>query len=201
MGSSEWPPARSLASSPCSASDAAPLHRGRPDVLEFGGDHAALRRSGCRGQHRAHDVVVAGAAAEVAFEALADFLLGGVRIVGEQADRRHHHPRRAEAALQPVLGAKRCRHRMQLAVFTGQPLERRHRTPVGLGGEHGARLDRLAVEQHRAGAAGRRVAADVRGLQPPRLAQVVHEQQPPRHIVGEGLTVHVNLDLHHSLAF
>jgi hypothetical protein len=29
----------------------------------------------------------------------------------------------------------------------------------------------------------------------------VHEQQAPRHILGEGLTVHVNLDLHHLLAF
>ena len=44
----------------------------------------------------------------------------------------------------------------------GEALDGRHLVPVGLDGEQRARLDRLAVEQHRAGAARRRVAADVR---------------------------------------
>src|SRR6516164_540016 len=73
---------------------------------------------------RLDDVVVAGAAADVAVEALADFLLGRLRVVGEQLHRRHHHPRRAEAALQAVALAKRRLHRMQLAVL-GEALDRR----------------------------------------------------------------------------
>src|SRR5207342_3862962 len=56
-----------------------------------------------RGQHREHDVVVAGAAAEVPLQADAHLLLGRVRVLLEEADRGHHHARRAVAALQPVV--------------------------------------------------------------------------------------------------
>ena len=113
------------------------------------------------------DVVVAGAAAEVALEPVADLLLGRVRVLLQQRDRRHDEARRAEAALQRVLLVERLLHRVQLAV-RGEALDRRHLAAVGLHGEHRARLHRLAVEQHRARAAGGRVAADVRPLEPER---------------------------------
>src|ERR1700760_331099 len=82
---------------------------------------------------RLDDVVIAGAAADVAVERLADLLLARLRVVGEQLHRRHHHPGRAEAALQAVAFAKRRLHRMQLAVL-GQALDRRDRAALDLRG-------------------------------------------------------------------
>src|SRR3990172_6167843 len=49
------------------------------------------------------DVVIAGAAAEVAGQTVADLRLPGVGIIAEQAVGRHDHARRAVAALQAVL--------------------------------------------------------------------------------------------------
>src|SRR3546814_15056927 len=45
-----------------------------------------------------HDVVVAGAAADVAFQPFADLALVGIRVLLQQVDGRHHHARGAEAA-------------------------------------------------------------------------------------------------------
>ena len=93
-GSSEWPPASSLASSPCSVEQRDGLvGRAGPDVVERDGDHDASpgsvvvgvrtvvtrrRRPAARGQDGLDDVVVAGAAAEVALEAETHLALGRV---------------------------------------------------------------------------------------------------------------------------
>src|SRR6185436_1660042 len=53
--------------------------------------------------NRVDDVLVAGAAAEVAGDALADLGFGRLRIVVEQVGGRHDHAGRAIAALQTVL--------------------------------------------------------------------------------------------------
>src|SRR5882724_9830544 len=55
-----------------------------------------------RGEHGVDDVVVARAAAEVAFEPDTDFPLAGVGVLLEQVGRAHDHAGRAVAALQPV---------------------------------------------------------------------------------------------------
>src|SRR5947207_14174812 len=73
--------------------------------------------------HGLDDVVVAGAAAEVALEPAADLLLAGVRVLLEKADRRHDHPGRAEAALQGVEFAERVLHRV-LPAIGGETLDR-----------------------------------------------------------------------------
>ena len=70
---------------------------------------------------------------------------------------------------------ERLLHRVQLAV-RGEALDRGDLGAVGLDAEHGAGLHRLAVEQHRAGAARRRVATDVRAREREPLAQDVDEQ-------------------------
>ena len=72
-----------------------------------------------------YDVLVAGAAAQVAFETGADLRLTGLRLVLEDLHRGHHHARRAEAALQAVMLAEGFLHRMQL-VAIGKPLDRQH---------------------------------------------------------------------------
>src|SRR3989304_4142500 len=49
--------------------------------------------------YRLHDLYVAGAAAQVAFDAAPDLCVRGVRILVEQVGRLHHHARGAESAL------------------------------------------------------------------------------------------------------
>src|SRR5271166_2016127 len=66
---------------------------------------------------RLDDVVVTGAAADVAFEPMADRGFVEVRALAvDEVDGRHDHPRRAEAALEAVIVLERLLHRMQLAV-------------------------------------------------------------------------------------
>ena len=84
-----------------------------PGVGEGGGDHAAPRHLGRAGHHRGHDVVVAGAAAEVALEPDAHLVLVERAALGRQPDRGHHHARSAVPALEPVVLAERGLHRVQ----------------------------------------------------------------------------------------
>src|ERR671936_740406 len=102
------------------------------------------------------DVLVAGAAAEVALEPAPDLVLGQpVAVRSEEFDAGHDHPRRAEAALEGVALPERLLQRMQLAA-PREALDRRDLAAVGLDREHGARLHRAPVEVDRAGAAVRR---------------------------------------------
>src|SRR5262245_31710667 len=61
------------------------------------------------------DLVVAGAAAQVAGDAVADLVLARVGVAGEQRARAHQHAGRAEAALQAVALPEAFLERMQLA--------------------------------------------------------------------------------------
>jgi hypothetical protein len=83
--------------------------------------------------------------------------------------------------LQPVLLLERLLDRVQLAALL-EPLDGHHLAPVRLHGEDGARLHRLAVEEHGAGAAVGRVAADVRAGEAQVLANEMDEQQPRLHL-------------------
>src|SRR5258708_5318426 len=107
-----------------------------------------------------HDVLVTGAAAEGAFNAVAHVLFARIWIALEQIAGGHDHPRRAVAALQAVFVPEGLLHDVQLAV-RGQAFDGRHLRAVGLDGEDGARLDGLAVDEDRAGAALAGVAADI----------------------------------------
>src|SRR5260370_38460449 len=53
--------------------------------------------------YRLDDVDVAGAAAQVARDANADLLLGGVRVTLQERQAGHHHSRRAIATLKAML--------------------------------------------------------------------------------------------------
>ena len=122
------------------------------------------------------DVLIAGAAAEIAGNAFADLALGGRRVVVEQVDAGHDHAGRAESALQAVLLPEALLQRVQFAV-RGQPLDGRHLAAVGLHRKHRAGLRAAAVDEHGARAALARVAADVRAGQVQLFAQEVHEQR------------------------
>src|SRR5262249_24416988 len=106
------------------------------------------------------DVVVAGTAAEIALEPVADLVVRRARMLLQEAGRRHDHSGRAVAALQRMVLLERALHWVRLAV-RGKPLDRRDLVPVGLDRENVARLHRLSVEIHGAGAARGRVAPDI----------------------------------------
>src|SRR5919197_2057209 len=124
------------------------------------------------------DVLVAGAAADVALEPAPDLGLGQpVAVRADELGAGHDHPRRAEAALECVALPEGLLERMELAALR-ETLDRRDLAAVSLDREHGARLHRAPVEVDRAGAAERRVAADLRPGQPEVVAEEVDEHSP-----------------------
>ncbi len=78
-------------------------HRGVPLACDLGG-----------AQHDGDDVLVAGAAAQVAADRLAGLLLGRVRVLRDVRGDGGEEARRAEAALQPVALAERLLHRVHV---------------------------------------------------------------------------------------
>src|SRR5688500_2506841 len=140
------------------------------------------------------DVLVAGAAAEVSRDGPPDVVLGGVGGVLQQGRRRQHHARSAEPALEAVLLREPFLDGVQLArpaqAFDGGEL-----MPVGLDTEEGARLHGQAVEQHGAGAATGRVAAEVGPGQAEHLPEHVHAQQAGLDLDDPGFPVDRDLDL------
>src|SRR5258708_38986792 len=88
-----------------------------------------LRRQRFNG---AHDVVVAGAAANVAGEVVTDFTLRRVRGFLEQLAHAHDHPRCAETALQSVMFMEIRLERMQGATTRCEASDGRDRgsTPL-----------------------------------------------------------------------
>src|SRR6478752_3458763 len=136
---------------------------------------------GRRPQHRFDDVLVAGAAAQVAGQRPAHVLLGRVGVLVEERLGGQHHARRAEAALQTVLLPEALLQRMQLA-GASQALDGADLLSVGLHRQHGARLHRAPVDQYGTGAAVGGVAAHVGAGQAEPAADQVGQQQPRLHL-------------------
>ena len=116
------------------------------------------------------DLGVAGAAAEVAGELLADDVVARVRDALEQRRGRDDEAGRAEAALHGARVDERLLDPVQ-PVLAAQPFDRPDLVPVGLRGQDEARADELAVEQHRARAALALLARVLRAGQAERVAQ------------------------------
>src|SRR5262245_35388772 len=123
---------------------------------------------------RLDDVVVAGAAAQIALEEVADLGFARLLLALEELVGSHDHARCAEAALEAVLLPEALLDRVELSVL-GEPLDREDVSAVGLNGKHVARLRRSAVDHDRAGAALARVAPDVRPGEIQDVAEVVDE--------------------------
>ena len=130
---------------------------------------------------RLHDVLVAGAAAQVAGDHVAGLVVGGRGVVAQPGGDRGQEAGRAEAALQPVALEERLLHRAERAVRLGEPLDGGDLASVGRDREHQAGAHRPAVDQHRAGAAHAVLAADVGAGEAEVVAQRVGEQPPGRH--------------------
>src|SRR5581483_8041266 len=120
--------------------------------------------------HGVDDLHVARAAAEVAGERLADLVVRRARVAAQQVDGRDDEAGRAEAALHGAGVDERLLDGVELAAVR-EPLHRRHLVPVRLRGEHEARADEHAVEQHRARAALALLARVLRARQAELLAQ------------------------------
>src|SRR5690242_13180076 len=119
------------------------------------------------GQDRLDDALVAGAPAQVRRDELAGLLLvqailirAGLAALGQVGLGQHEESWRAEPALQGVMVAERLLQVRQL-LPAGQPFHRADLGLVGLYPEDQAGADRLAVHEHRAGAADAVLAAEV----------------------------------------
>src|SRR5262245_25378278 len=113
-------------------------------------------------QYGFDDVVVAGAATDIAVELMADRLLVQIASMARNhVDGGHHHARRAEAALQAVVLLEGSLNGMQLTV-AGEPLDGGDRRTRRLDGKDRAALHRLAIHVNDTGTALVGIAADVR---------------------------------------
>src|SRR5712691_5587817 len=156
-----WPPASSLASSPCWPNSLIASWR-EPGATysKLAGYIGAPHLFG-RVFDGLNDIDVAGAAAQIAFQRELDLVVRGIRVLLQQVHGLHDHAGRAEAALQAVLLPETLLHRVQLARRC-QTLDRQDVGALGLHREHGARFHGLAVQVDGAGAALGGVAAHVR---------------------------------------
>src|ERR1700687_3218646 len=168
---------------------------GNPRTL-FGGLRDLHAAGGV--EHRFDDVVVAGAAADIAFQLVADGVLVELAAIAvDDIDRRHDHARRAIAALQPVIVAERGLHRMQL-VSLRDALAGRDTWAGGLSDQHGAGFDRPAVDMHDTGAALAGVAADMGAGQVQMVAQEIDKKGAVLDVGRDRLAVHRQFDCRHA---
>src|SRR5215208_3087415 len=140
-----------------------------------------------------HDVLVAGATAQVPFQAFSYLLLRRIGILLQQADGGHDHARRAVAALQAVRLVEGLLHRMPHAVLRNAP-DGGDLVPVSLHRQYRARLDRLPVDVDRAGPATGRVASRMHAPYPEVLSEMVKQEQPRLYLSHVGLSVYSHLD-------
>src|ERR671924_1923432 len=158
----------------------------------------ALMGSG-RGRqaHSVEDLRVAGAAAEVAGEGLADLVLARVGMPLEKRGCRDDEPGSAEAALDSARLDESLLHPVQ-APLLAEALDGHDFVPVRLGGEDEARAHELPVQEDGARPALALLAGVLRARQAELLAQR-EEQALPRPDVGlHRLAVDDDLDPHVS---
>src|SRR5262249_23921452 len=148
-------------------------------------------------QHGLDDVVVAGAAADIALELVAyRRLVELAAIAMYDVDRGHDHARSAEAALQAMIVAERRLHRMQL-VALGNAFDGRDAGSCGLSRKHGAGFDRPAIDMHDTGAALAGIAADIGAGQVQMIAQELDKKRAVLDIDRDRLAVHREFDCRH----
>src|SRR5262249_8007575 len=124
-----------------------------------------------------HDVLVAGAAAEVGGDRVADVVLGRLRVIAKERGQRHQDAGRAKATLQAVRLTKGALQWIARAVRGGQALDRLNLMAVRLDGQHQARAGWLAVDEDRARAAHAVLAADMGAGQREILSNEITEEQ------------------------
>ena len=106
-----------------------------------------------------------------------------------------HEPRRAEAALHRACRNESLLHLVQPAVI-GQPLHRDDLVPLRLRGQHEARADELAVQQHGARAALPLLARVLRSREAELLAERKEQAFALPDVGLMRFAVDAQLDLH-----
>src|SRR3984957_17737944 len=214
-GSSVWPPAITLASSflirrlaACRTVSGRWYLNSYIDIPWMSPDGCVRRLSevglGHRlgaGGDRQHDILITSAAAQVAFELLADGVDGEiVALAVDDIDRGHDHAGGAETAFQSGILAEGFLHRIQGPAIDRQPFDRTDLVPVRHHRQRGAGFDRSAVEMHDAGAALRGIAADMGTGEPQIFAQELHQKRAGIDIGVNGISVHNQGDFRHLRA-
>src|SRR5579875_83787 len=110
---------------------------------------------------RAHNVLIAGAAADIALESLADFFFCGIGVILEQLIRGHNHARCAEATLQTVLLPETFLDGVQASLGC-QSLDGRYLAAIRLHSQGRTGFNGFAIEQNGAGSTLRGIASNVR---------------------------------------
>src|SRR5467141_3456022 len=163
--------------------------RGNPASLRRERSFPFLRYALGGELHRLDDLLIAGAAAQVSADRIADLLFGRIRIRIQQSLGSDQHPWSAVAALQAVRLAEAVLQDAQRSVGFGETLDGGDAVAVRLHRVHEAGTHRLSVEHHRARAADAVLAADVRAGEVKVLAQPVHQRQARRHLGRSRLAV------------
>src|SRR6059036_3419349 len=102
-----------------------------PKSVVMAGPPSPLARRAGRGPNRGDDVLVAGAAAEIALERVPDLGVARMRVLTQQVGGGHDHSRGAEPALQSVFVPERLLQGVQPAV-RAEPLDGRDLATLGL---------------------------------------------------------------------
>src|ERR1043166_3471569 len=147
---------------------------------------------------RVEDFHVAGAAAEIAGESLADVGLGRARRTFEEADGGEHHAGRADAALRAAALDQRLLHGVE-ALAVGDTFDRRDPRALDLRDGDEATIDQLAVEDDGARAAFALAAALLRARELQPLAQRVEQARQRVGFERHGLPVHAVANFLHVL--
>src|SRR5262252_6137437 len=167
-----YPRLRRYGNLPARRSGVARADRAEPPWRDRGGCKragAALLQHAADG---AHDTDISGAAAQVAAELETDAPLVGVGKTRDDVTRRDQHSRRAESALQTMLGHERPPQRDHDRVVL-QSFDRRDLRALAQDRIGDARPRRLAVDQQRARTARALLAAKMRAGQTEPFAQQV----------------------------
>ena len=150
-------------------------------------------------EHRLDDIMVAGAAADIALELVPHGLFVEFAAMAmHDVDRRHDHARGAIAALQAVIVAERGLHRVQFVAF-GNAFDGGDIGAVGLTDQHGAGFDRAAVDMDDTGTALAGVTADMGAGQIQMIAQQMDQQRSVLEFGRNCLAIHLELDGRHVL--
>jgi hypothetical protein len=126
---------------------------------------------------RLDDILVTGASTQISLELGAYGFFVGIGMALHEIDCGEHHAGRTKTALQSVAVLERGLHRVQLAVSGGETFDGGYLRSIRLRGENRARLDRIAIDQDRAGTALTGVATDVRAGEAEIIANEIDQQR------------------------
>src|SRR5262245_51019639 len=143
---------------------------------------------------RIDDRVIAGTAAVIAGEMLADRVAARHAAACKQFLRGEQHAGRAEPALQRVAAAEIVLQVCDLA-GVGDAFDRLDPRAVALHGEGETAAHHRAVDAHRAGAAEAVLAADMTARQAERLAQEIDQRRARVDRLADSVAVHGEVDV------